>query len=82
MIIKTTRRGGFKDFSDYLAGIGSNANENEEVNFVASDNTSGVRNINDWCIFANNIVEPRRRLKKPIEHISIRTRQGDILRLK
>jgi len=79
MIIKPTRRGGFKAFSDYLAGIGSNANENEEVNFVASGNTSGVRNINDWCIFANNIAVPRRRIKNPIEHISIRTRAGDIL---
>jgi hypothetical protein len=83
MIIKPSRRGGFKAFSDYLAGEGGNQYENEAVNFVAAGNTSGVGNINDWCIFADHIAQPRRHgkypLRKPIEHISIRTRKGDIL---
>ena len=81
MIIKPSRRGGFKAFSDYLAGQGGNQYENEAVNLISD--SLGVGSINGFCIFANNIAEPRRHgkypLRNPIEHISIRTRKGDIL---
>jgi hypothetical protein len=81
MIIKPSRRGGFKAFSDYLAGEGGNANENEAVNLISD--SLGIGSINGFCIFANRIAEPRRHgkhpLRNPIEHISIRTRKGDIL---
>ena len=81
MIIKPRRRGGFKKFSDYLQGKAENGNDNEAVNFIA--NSLGLNSINDFCILTSKIAEPRRTgkypLKKPIEHISIRTREGDIL---
>ncbi len=81
MIIKPTRRGGFKAFSDYLAGEGGNQYENEAINLISD--SLGAGSINGFCILANNIAEPRRQgkypLKNPIEHISIRTRKGDIL---
>ena len=81
MIIKPTRRGGFKAFSDYLAGQGDNQYENEAVNLISD--SLGTGSINDWCIFANITAAPRRDgkypLRNPIEHISIRTRKGDIL---
>ena len=81
MIIKPTRRGGFKAFSDYLAGQGGNQYENEAVNLISD--SLGTGSINDWCIFANITAAPRRDgkypLRNPIEHISIRTRKGDIL---
>ena len=84
MIIKPRRRGGFQKFSDYLNGEGDNLNENEECNFVATGNSLGIDSVNSWCIFANHKAELKRggqhRFKKPIEHISIRTRQGDILK--
>jgi hypothetical protein len=81
MIIKPTRRGGFLAFSDYLAGEGGNQYENEAVNFISD--SVGAGSITAWCMFANEIAAPRRHgkypLRKPIEHISIRTRKGDIL---
>jgi len=81
MIIKPTRRGGFKAFSDYLAGEGGNQHENEAVNLISD--SLGAGSINGFCIFASRAAEPRRHgkypLKNPIEHISIRTRKGDIL---
>src|ERR1022692_4275318 len=80
MIIKPARRGGFKAFSDYLAGEGGNQHENEAVNLISD--SLGIGSINGFCIFANRIAEPRRHgkypLRNPIEHISIRTRKGDI----
>lgn len=81
MIIKPTRRGGFRAFSDYLAGEGANKNENEAINLISD--SLGIGTINGFCIAANHIAEPRRHgkypLRKPIEHISIRTRKGDTL---
>jgi hypothetical protein len=81
MIIKAVRRGGFKAFSDYLAGEGDNRYENEAVNLISD--SLGAGSINGFCIAANHIAEPRRQgkypLRNPIEHISIRTRKGDIL---
>jgi hypothetical protein len=81
MIIKSKRRGGFKQFSDYLQGKAGNENENEQVNFISSN--FEVQTINDWCMSTSKIAAPRRRgkhaLEQPIEHISIRTRKGDIL---
>lgn len=81
MIIKSTRRGGFLAFSDYLAGEGGNQYENEAVNFISD--SVGAGGINAWCMFANEIAAPHRRGKNPlnedIEHIIVRSRDGDIL---
>ena len=81
MIIKPKRRGGFKQFSDYMQGNAGNENDNEAVNLVS--NSLGLNSINDFCILASKIAAPKREgkypLKNPIEHISIRTRKGDIL---
>lgn len=84
MIIKPKRRGGFADFSDYLNGEGINHDENEECNFIASGNSLSVDNVNSWGIYANQRAALKRNgqhpLTKPIEHISIRSRKGDILK--
>ena len=81
MIIKPRRRGGFKQFSDYLQGKAGNENDNEAVNLVA--NSLGLNSINDFCILTSKIAAPKLKgrcpLKRPIEHIAIRTRKGDIL---
>jgi len=81
MIIKPRRRGGFKQFSAYLQGEAGNGNDNEAVHFISS--STSVTDINAFCMFASDIAEPTRGgknpLKNPIEHISIRTRKGDIL---
>ncbi|MGB9152359.1 MAG: hypothetical protein WCD70_04645 [Alphaproteobacteria bacterium] len=81
MYIKPKRRGGFKQFSDYLQGNAGNENDNEAVNFISS--STSLTDINKFCIFASDIAEPKRGgkypLKNPIEHVSIRTRQGEIL---
>ena len=81
MIIKPKRRGGFKQFSDYLQGKAGNENDNEAVNLVSD--SLGLNSINDFCILTSKIAVPKREgkypLKNPIEHISIRTRAGDIL---
>ena len=86
MIIKANRRGGFSAFSDYLNGEAENRDENEECNFIATGNSLGIDNVNQWCIFANDRAELKRSmggagrpLRKPIEHIIMRTRQGDIM---
>src|ERR1019366_8474017 len=64
-----------------VAGEGGNQHENEAVNLISD--SLGIGSINGFCIFANRIAEPRRHgkypLRNPIEHISIRTRKGDIL---
>ena len=81
MIIKPRRRGGFKQFSDYLQGKAGNENDNEAVNLI--DNSLGLNSINDFCILTSKIAAPKLKgkypLKNPIEHIAIRTRKGDIL---
>ena len=81
MIIKPRRRGGFKQFSDYMQGKAGNENDNEAVNLVA--NSLGLNSINDFCILTSKIAAPKLKgkypLKNPIEHIAIRTRKGDIL---
>jgi len=81
MIIKSRRRGGFKQFSDYLQGKAGNENDNEAVNLVSD--SLGLNSINDFCILTSKIAAPKRGgkypLKNPLEHIAIRTRKGDIL---
>ena len=81
MIIKPKRRGGFKQFSDYLQGKAGNENDNEAVYLVS--NSLGVTSINDFCILASKIAAPKLEgkypLKNPIEHVILRTRKGNIL---
>ena len=83
MIIKPSRRDGFSAFSDYLNGKAENSEENEECKFIATGNSLGIASVNSWCIHANKLADTKRSgkrpMKKPIEHIIIRTRKGDIL---
>jgi hypothetical protein len=58
MIIKPNRRGGFKQFSDYLQGKAGNENDNEAVNLVSD--SLGLNSINDFCILASKIAAPKR----------------------
>jgi hypothetical protein len=83
MIIKSIRRGGFKEMGEYLLGTGSNADENEACTLIASSGFDGFGNVvdimRDMYFRVADRLKGKFRVKKPFEHIILRTHADDPL---